>query len=167
MPTSYTDRGRKPKTSVSKRNITNADGTRTEITTTTTTVGEETTKTVDTKHFPSHPKVRREGVTLDDGTTGWKKTSTVVYPGGKREITVEWPNGEKEVKIEEPAENTAEETNNNDEPVEKKEKEPLAWDSLTKCLQENSQSLSNKIAVSFLQSTGDCGKSGWCWYLWR
>ena len=155
MPTSYTDRGRKPKTSVSKRTITNADGTRTEITTTTTTVGDETTKTVDTKHFPSHPKVRREGVTLDDGTTGWKKTSTVVYPGGKREITVEWPNGEKEVKIEEPAENTTEESNNNDEPVEKEEKEPLPWDSLTKRLQQNSQSLSNKTAVSFLQSTGD------------
>ena len=75
-------------------------------------------------------RVRREGVTLDDGTTGWKKTSTVVYPGGKREITVEWPNGEKEVKIEEPAENTTEETNNNDEP----EKDNLPWDSLTKRL---------------------------------
>jgi len=150
---SYTDRGRKPKTSVAKRNITNADGTRTEITTTTITVGEETTKKVDTKHFPSHPKVRREGVTLDDGTTGWKKTSTVVYPGGKREITVEWPNGEKEVKIEEPAESSPQ-TNKNDEP-EKEKKEPIPWDSLTKRLQQNGQGLSKKTAVSFLQSTGD------------
>ena len=158
MSTSYTDQGRKPKKSVAKRNITNADGTRTEITTTTittyTALKEETTKKVDTKHFPSHPKVRREGVTLDDGTTGWKKTSTVVYPGGKKEITIEWPDGEKEVKIVEPVDNATEETNSNEEP-KKEEKDYLSWDSLTKRLQQNGQELSNKTAVSFLQSNGD------------
>eukprot|EP00574_Skeletonema_japonicum_P004634 CAMPEP_0201723518 /NCGR_PEP_ID=MMETSP0593-20130828/7557_1 /ASSEMBLY_ACC=CAM_ASM_000672 /TAXON_ID=267983 /ORGANISM="Skeletonema japonicum, Strain CCMP2506" /LENGTH=923 /DNA_ID=CAMNT_0048214643 /DNA_START=35 /DNA_END=2807 /DNA_ORIENTATION=- len=158
MSTTYTDQGRKPKTFVAKRNITNADGTRTEITTTTittyTALKEETTQKVDTKHFPSHPKVRRDGVTLDDGTTGWKKNNTVVHPGGKREITIEWPNGEKEVKIEEPAENAPEKTDNNDE-LKKEGNESSSWDSLTKRLQQNSQELPNKTAVSFLQSTGD------------
>ena len=171
MSTSYTSQGRKPKTSVAKRNITNADGTRTEITTTTITTytafKEETTKKVDTKHFPSHPRVRRERVTLDDGTTGWKKTSTVVYPGGQREITIEWPDGEKEVKIEEPDENSARETNNKtpevviDEPKKEEKKEEFLswpkfpWDSLTKRMQHNGQELPNKTAVSFLQCTAD------------
>ena len=45
--------------------------------------------------------MRRERVTLDDGTTGWKKTSTVVHPSGQREITVDWPDGTQEKKIEE------------------------------------------------------------------
>jgi acyl-CoA synthetase (AMP-forming)/AMP-acid ligase II len=164
----YTDQGRKPKKSVHKRTITNADGTRTEITTTTITTytasKEETTKEVDTKHFPSHPRVRRERVTLDDGTTGWKKTSKVVYPGGQKEITIELPNGEKEVKIEEPDENAAKETSKTPELVidepNKEEKEFLSWpkfpwDSLMKRLQQNGQELPNKTAVSFLQCTSD------------
>lgn len=171
MSTSYTGEGRKPKTSVAKRTITNADGTRTEITTTTITTytafKEETTKKVDTKHFPSHPRVRRERVTLDDGTTGWKKTSTVVYPGGQREITIEWPDGEKEVRIEEP-EDEDKETNGKsspnvviDEPSSKEEEKNLLswpkfpWDSLMKRLQNNGQEQPNKTAVSFLQSTGE------------
>lgn len=94
-----------PKTKSSRRTITNPDGTRTIITTTEITTTnlfkEETTKKIDTQHLPSLPRVRRERVTMDDGTTGWKKTSTVVHPSGQREITIEHPDGTSEKKIEE------------------------------------------------------------------
>ncbi|EJK70857.1 hypothetical protein THAOC_07746, partial [Thalassiosira oceanica] len=86
-----------PKTKTTKRTITNPDGTRTIITTTEVTDKGETTTTVDTQRLPSLPRIRRESVKMDDGTTGWKKTSTVVHPDGQREVTVEWPDGEKQV----------------------------------------------------------------------
>lgn len=104
---------------------------------------------------------------MDDGTTGWKKTSTVVYPGGQKEITIEWPDGEKEVKIEEPKEDAEDVTKKTPEVVidepqseKKEEKEVLSWpnfpwDSLLKRLQHNGQELPNKTAVSFLQCSGD------------
>mmetsp|Transcript_7082 Transcript_7082/g.11074 ORF Transcript_7082/g.11074 Transcript_7082/m.11074 type:complete len:121 (-) Transcript_7082:57-419(-) len=104
MSTSYTDQGRKPKTFVAKRNITNADGTRTEITTTTittyTALKEETTQKVDTKHFPSHPKVRRDGVTLDDGTTGWKKKQAPSFiQAGREKSQLNGPMAKRKLKL--------------------------------------------------------------------
>ena len=73
-----------------------------EITTITNAFKEDTTTKVDTKHLlPSLPRVRHEKATLYDGTSGWKKTSTIVHPEGKREITAEHPDGEREVWIEE------------------------------------------------------------------
>ena len=153
-----------PKTKTSKRTITNPDGTRTIITTTeittTNAFKEETTKKVDTKHLPSLPRIRREQVTMDDGTKGWKKTSTVVHPGGQREITIEHPNGEKEVKIEDGPKDAP----SNNVPVEsipKEHKEVLPswpsypWDSTLKKLSKHAESMPHKTALAFLQTNGN------------
>ena len=56
---------------------------------------------VERKHLPSLPHMRCEKATLDDGTPGWKKTSTIVHLGGNREITVEHLVAERDVRIEE------------------------------------------------------------------
>ena len=152
-----------PKTKTHKRTVTNPDGTRTIITTTETTTTnafkEETTKKIDTKHLPSLPRIRREKVTLDDGTTGWKKTSTVVHPGGQREITIEHANGEKEVKIEDgpkikPGEPPI-------ETISKDHKEVLPswpsfpWDSTLKKLAHHAETMPHKTALAFLQTSGN------------
>ena len=71
------------------------------ITTITNAFKEDTTTKLDTKHLPSLPRVRREKATLNDGTTVWKKTSTIVHPVGNMEITAEYPNGERDARIEE------------------------------------------------------------------
>ncbi|KAL9188579.1 hypothetical protein ACHAXT_006957 [Thalassiosira profunda] len=151
-----------PKTKTSKRTVTNPDGTRTVITTTeiTTTDAfkENTTKKVDTKHLPSLPRVRRERVTLDDGTTGWKKTSTVVHPSGQREITVDWPDGTQEKKIEEGPKVAGE------VPVESIPKETekslpswpsFPWDSTMKRLGKHAEYTPHKTAIAFLQTNGN------------
>ncbi|KAL7532494.1 hypothetical protein ACHAXR_007665 [Thalassiosira sp. AJA248-18] len=150
-----------PKTKTSKRTVTNPDGTRTIITTTeittTNAFKEETTKKIDTKHLPSLPRIRREKVTLDDGTTGWKKTSTVVHPGGQREITITHPDGTSEVKIEEGPKST-------DVVVESIPKEhnkvlpswpSFPWDSTMKKLGHHAEVMPHKTAIAFLQTNGN------------
>ena len=153
-----------PKTKTSKRTVTNPDGTRTIITTTETTTTdafkENTTKKIDTQDLPSLPRIRRERVTLDDGTTGWKKTSTVVHPGGQREITIEHPNGEKETKIEDaPAPGSKEVVPVESIPKEHKEVLPswpsFPWDSTLKKLTANSDVMPHKTAIAFLQMNGN------------
>jgi len=170
------------KTKTRKQNITNSDGTRTiitttEITTTTDAFKEETTTKVDTKHLPSVPRVRREKATLSDGTTGWKKTSTIVHPDGRREITVEHPDGEREVRIEEGptapspasadddgsgqrrevpaiAESTPkEEEEQNDERVLPKWSS-LPWDSALGRLGHHADVAPHKTAIAFLKTAG-------------
>mmetsp|Transcript_39224 Transcript_39224/g.84599 ORF Transcript_39224/g.84599 Transcript_39224/m.84599 type:complete len:932 (+) Transcript_39224:87-2882(+) len=162
---SYTNPGGRigPKTKTSKRTITNPDGTRTIITTTevttTTAFKEETTKKVDTKHLPSLPRIRREKIEMDDGTSGWKKISTVVHPSGQREITIEYPDGEKEVKIEEGPKSSPDAV-----PVEsipKEHNKPLPswpsypWDSTLKRLAHHADVTPHKNALAFLQTNGN------------
>mmetsp|Transcript_13054 Transcript_13054/g.27736 ORF Transcript_13054/g.27736 Transcript_13054/m.27736 type:complete len:925 (-) Transcript_13054:125-2899(-) len=152
-----------PKTKTSKRTITNPDGTRTIVTTTEVTTTnafkEETTTKIDTKHLPSLPRVRRERVELDDGTSGWKKTSTVVHPGGQREITIEWPNGEKEVKIEE-GPTSGKDVKVSVETIPKEHEKVMPswpsfpWDSALKRLKHHSDVYPHKTATAFLQTSG-------------
>ncbi|KAL3794320.1 hypothetical protein ACHAW5_009880 [Stephanodiscus triporus] len=162
------------------RNITNADGTRTVITTVfTTKIDEETmekvtTEEVDTKHLPSLPRVRREMMTKDN-VTGFKTTSTVVLPSGQREITITYPNGEKEVQLKDGVSHAQKKSDHSkvseSSPVEAKVKDVVpaaeevviptwssySWDSLLKRLSRHAEFLPDKTAISFLQS-GDYGK---------
>mmetsp|Transcript_24034 Transcript_24034/g.43121 ORF Transcript_24034/g.43121 Transcript_24034/m.43121 type:complete len:925 (-) Transcript_24034:309-3083(-) len=150
-----------PKTKSSKRSITNPDGTRTIITTTEVTTTnafkEETTKKIDTKHLPSLPRIRREKVTLDDGTSGWRKISTVVHPGGQRKITIEHPNGEMELKIEEGPKSTDQAV----ESIPKEHKKDMPswpsypWDSTLKKLSHHADVMPHKTALAFLQTSGN------------
>jgi len=162
---SYTNPGGRigPKTKTSKRTVTNPDGTRTIITTTevttTTAFKEETTKKVDTKHLPSLPRIRREKVELDDGTSGWKKITTVVHPGGQREITIEHPDGEKEVKIEEGRKSGPDAVPVESNPKEHKTEMPswpsYPWDSTLKRLGHHADVTPHKNAFAFLQTNGN------------
>ena len=165
MSTTYNNPGGRmgPKTKTSKRTITNPDGTRTIITTTEVTTTnafkQETSKKIDTQHLPSLPRVRRERVTMEDGTAGWRKTSTVVHPGGQREITTEHPNGEKEVKIEEGPKIKEEEVPVESIPKELEKKLPswpsYPWDSTMKKLKKHAEVMPHKVAIAFLQTSGN------------
>ena len=149
-----------PKTKTSKRTITNPDGTRTVITTTEITENEKTTTTVDTQHLPSIPRIRRESVKMDDGTTGWKKTSTVVLPDGQREITVEWPDGEKQVTMKDgPKKADANGVSAEQTPKEHEAVLPgwssIPYGSALSRLEHHAGAMPDKSAISFLQTNGD------------
>ena len=154
-----------PKRKVTIRNITNEDRTITVITTTeTTTIGASneriTTTDVDTKHMPSLPIVKRDRITTEDGVTGWKKTTTVVLPGGQREITVEYPNGEKETKVTEPRPKADTTTTTVTMANGTAEVPPswssYSWDSILKRLSHHADVVPHKTAISFLQTSGNC-----------
>jgi len=152
-----------PRTKTSKRTITNPDGTRTIITTTEVTDKGETTTTVDTQRLPSLPRIRRESVKMDDGTTGWKKTSTVVHPDGQREVTVEWPDGEKQVTMKDgPKKADASGTSGTSVAQIPEQREAvlpswpsIPYDSALKRLGRHADAAPDRAAVSFLRTNGD------------
>lgn len=164
MTASTHDRDVSPKTKTSTGNITNSDGTRTIITTTeVTTINavtkeEVTIKEVDKKHLPSIPNVRRDNVTLPDGTTGWKKSSTIVHPGGQREITIENPDGKKEI-IHKGLPETCEGENSTEEYSRACAAAPTwsssPWVSVLTKLRHHADAMTQKTAISFLQTNGN------------
>ncbi|KAL7545201.1 hypothetical protein ACHAWF_008552 [Thalassiosira exigua] len=173
MVTSYVNPGGPgPKTRTTTRSVTNPDGTRTITTTTevtaTTAFKEETTKKVDVKHLPSLPRVRRDQVKLDDGTTGYRKTTTVVHPGGQREIAVEHPDGTKESKVVEGKDKSeTKKKEGGDATVVEAFRTPEVvrpgwgahpWDSALRRLEVHAGSTPHKTAIAFLKasSSSDC-----------
>ena len=154
-----------PKRKVTICNITNEDRTITVITTTeTTTIGTSneriTTTDVDTKHMPPLLIVKHNRATTEDDVTGWKKTRTVILPGGhQQETTDEYPNGEKETKVTKPrpkAEMTMTMAMTANGPAEVPPSwSSYSWDSILK-ISHHTDVVPHKTAISFLQTSGNC-----------